>query len=92
MARQQAQTDRGQACALDGRCESGACAEGDCVRGALRRLLITALALVLLAWGTGQAAWLLLAGLLLFTATVLWLMERLPARCADSTAREETHA
>ena len=77
MAREhgQMQGSERQACGLD-----GACASGDCVRGALKRLLIVSAVLVALALATGQWAWLMLAGLLLFTAVLLWGLEKLPGR------------
>ncbi len=64
-----------------GECRAeGACATGDCVRGALRRLLMVAAVLMAVALGTAQWAWLMLAGLLLFTAAMLWIMDKVPAR------------
>ncbi len=76
-----------QACGLQ-----GSCATGDCVRSALIRLVVVALALCTVALATGQMAWLLLAGLLLFTAAVLWLLDRPPLkRKASSGSGEAAH-
>jgi len=71
-----------QACGLHGGCNAG-----DCVRPALRRLGIAALAVCLLALLTGQIAWLLLAGLLLFTAAGLWVADRLLPDVAQGDER-----
>ncbi len=61
-------------------CATGTCASGDCVRNALIRLVVVAAVLAAVAFATGQMAWLLLSGLLAFTAAVLWALDKLPAR------------
>ncbi len=63
-------------------CATGSCASGNCVRNALIRLVVVAAVLAGVAFLTGQMAWLLLSGLLVFTATVLWGLDKLPARRA----------
>ena len=68
-------------------CASGQCATGNCVRNALIRLVVVAAALAAFAWVRQEMAWLLLAGLLVFTAAALWILDKWSLRRARATGR-----
>ena len=76
----------GAACEV-GACATGHCAEGNCVRNALIRLVVVAAALAAFAWVRQEVAWLLLAGLLVFTAAALWALDKWSLRRARATGR-----
>ena len=54
-------------------CDSGVCETGQCRRSSGLSLAIAALALVVLSWWTGEAGWLMLAGLVAMVAAGWWL-------------------
>ena len=66
--------EQGVACGA-GVCATGHCAEGKCVRDALVRLVVVAAVLTVLAFVSGQMAWLAVAGMQLFSAIVLWALD-----------------